>query len=53
MKIFKSLKTGHAASDAFFRNQEALWSDEDMARSCILGFCIGSVVMAFVIGLCI
>jgi hypothetical protein len=52
MKIFKLLKTGHAATDAFFRNQ-AVWHDTDMTRSCVLGFCIGAVVMAFVIGLCI
>ena len=51
MKIFKSLKTGHAASDAFFRNQ-AVWHDGDMGRSCMLGFCVGVVVTAFVIGLC-
>ena len=51
MKIFKSLKTGHAASDAFFQNQP-VWDDTDMTRSCVLGFCIGVVVMAFVIVLC-
>ena len=52
MKNFFPYKTGHKASDEYFKNQP-IWHDGDMGRSCMLGFCIGVVVTAFVIGLCI
>lgn len=35
-------KTGHEASDIYFKNQ-ALWMDSDLLRS----FCLGSLVGAF------
>ena len=52
MKNFGSLKSGHAASDAYFKNQP-IWYDSDMLRSCMLGFCIGVIVTSIVIAMCI
>jgi hypothetical protein len=52
MKNFGSIKTGHAASDAYFKNQP-IWFDGDMVHSCILGFCIGVVTAVVVIAMCI
>ena len=48
MKIFKSLKTGHAASDAYFKNQP-IWFDSDMLHFCLLGVCLGTIITTFVI----
>ena len=50
MKIFKSLKTGHAASDAYFKNQP-IWFDSDMLRSFLLGICFGTIITVVVMGL--
>jgi|TARA_Y100000310_G_scaffold47822_1_gene44409 hypothetical protein len=47
MKNFISLKTGHAASDAYFKNQP-IWFDSDMLYSFLLGVCIGVIVMALI-----
>ena len=52
MKNFGSLKSGHAASDEYFKNQP-IWYDSDMLRSCALGFCIGVIVTSIVIAMCI
>jgi curli production assembly/transport component CsgF len=41
-KNFFSLKTGHHASDEFFKNQ-ALWHDSDLLKSFFLGAFIGCV----------
>ena len=39
---FYTHKTGHAASDAYFKKQ-AIWMDSDLLRS----FCIGMGIGAF------
>ena len=48
MKNFFSFKTGHKASDEYFKNQP-IWFDSDMIHSCILGFCIGVVSTLLII----
>tara|TARA_Y100000780_G_scaffold5375_1_gene4817 strand:+ start:83 stop:238 length:156 start_codon:yes stop_codon:yes gene_type:complete len=50
MKNFISLKTGHAASDAYFKNQP-IWFDSDMLRSFLLGICFGTIITVVVMGL--
>ena len=50
MKNFISLKTGHAASDAYLKNQP-IWFDSDMLRSCLLGVCVGVIITVVVMGL--
>ena len=50
MKNFISLKTGHAASDAYLKNQP-IWFDSDMLRACLLGVCVGVIITAVVMGL--
>ena len=42
-KNFFSLKTGHHASDEFFKNQ-ALWHDSDLLKSFLLGAFIGIIL---------
>jgi hypothetical protein len=39
-KNFFSLKTGHHASDEFFKKQ-AIWHDSDLLKSFLLGAIIG------------
>jgi len=48
MKNFVTLKTGHAASDAYFKNQP-IWFDNDMLRSFFLGVCIGAIITTVVL----
>ncbi len=50
MKNFLSQKIGHAASDAYFKNQP-IWFDSDMLRSFLLGICFGTIITAVVMGL--
>ena len=45
-KNFFSPKTGHHASDEFFKNQP-LWHDNDLLKSFLLGIFIGSIVVWF------
>ena len=45
-KNFFSLKTGHHASDEFFKNQ-SLWHDNDLLKSFLLGIFIGGIVVWF------
>ncbi len=47
-KNFSTLKTGHSASDEYFKNM-AVWNDSDLLTSGILGFIIGNVLMAVVL----
>ena len=43
---FFSLKTGHHASDEYFKNQ-AIWHDSDLLKSFLLGAFIGGLVIWF------
>ena len=45
-KNFYSLKTGHHASDEFFKKQ-AIWHDSDLLKSFLLGAFIGGLVIWF------
>ena len=45
-KNYFSLKTGHHASDEFFKNQ-AIWHDSDLLKTFLLGAFIGGVVVWF------
>jgi hypothetical protein len=45
-KNFFSPKTGHHASDEYFKNQ-ALWHDSDLLKYFLLGAFIGAVITFF------
>ena len=45
-KNFFSIKTGHHASDEFFKKQ-AIWHDSDLLKSFLLGAFIGGLVIWF------
>jgi len=47
-KNFFPLKTGHKASDEYFKNL-AIWHDIDMVKSCMLGFVIGIIITGLLI----
>ena len=42
-KNFIQLKTGHKASDEFFKNVPA-WHDVDILKFFIFGLCMGSIL---------
>ena len=48
MKNFIAPKTGHAASDEWFKNQP-IWFDIDMLRSFLLGIFLGAFIATIVI----
>ena len=41
---FFALKTGHKASDEYFKNM-SVWCDSDMLASWVLGFLAGCIFM--------
>ena len=47
-KNFFSLKTGHKASDEYFKNL-AVWHDIDIVKSWMLGFSTGSILTGLLI----
>ena len=44
MRIFKSLKTGHAASDAYFKNMSC-WTNNDLVKAWFLGAFTGPIIL--------
>ena len=44
---YYTLKTGHKASDRYFKNQP-LWCDSDILKSLIIGISIGGIFATFV-----
>jgi len=47
-KNFYTPKTGHAASDAYFKNTP-IWFDSDLLRSFCIGAVVGSLITLFII----
>ena len=47
-KNFFPLKTGHASSDAYFKNL-AVWHDIDIVKSWTFGFVTGSIITGLLI----
>ena len=43
-KNFFSLKTGHEASDEYFKNL-AIWHDIDLVKAYFLGVCTSSIIL--------
>jgi hypothetical protein len=48
IKNFFPIKTGHGASDEYFKNL-AVWHDIDIVKSWMLGFSTGSILTGLLI----
>jgi len=50
IKNFFPLKTGHKASDEYFKNQ-AIWHDIDLVKAYFLGACTSPIILFCIWGI--